>query len=322
MRCLSTLLLAWCFSKPHVLGVNDEASAVHARALQVVSGRRSLTNVLAATTGSPSNVGTGTFSLFVCPFNAGTTVFSSSSGNLARAALTCAQGNFHNGGTPWSVAWSSACQPTFSASFPFDFTASGYCAPVAAPPKKKDWAALERAATAEDAADVPPDGEEALQALFRGIYANADEDTRKAMVKSFVSVGGEGGGVRARAHAHGVRASLQARARVELPRPPRGGVDATAWPAAVPSAVAMSLSAPPPPPPPPALPAATVGRHGPEHRLEGRRAARLCGRQAARGPGVPQVVEDGASASSSSPPRRRRRRGVGQALQTSPTEVN
>lgn len=58
---------------------------------------------------------------------------------------------------------------------------------------KKDWGALERELekeAAEDdggAAGGGAGGEEALQSLFRKIYAGADEDTRRAMVKSFVS---------------------------------------------------------------------------------------------------------------------------------------
>ncbi len=55
--------------------------------------------------------------------------------------------------------------------------------------KPKDWAALEKAVEAEEAA-APPEGEAALTALFRTLYKDADDDTRRAMVKSYQESGG------------------------------------------------------------------------------------------------------------------------------------
>ena len=48
----------------------------------------------------------------------------------------------------------------------------------------KDWAALE-AELAELEKEDKPEGEQALQALFKDIYSKADEDTQRAMMKSF-----------------------------------------------------------------------------------------------------------------------------------------
>ena len=48
----------------------------------------------------------------------------------------------------------------------------------------KEWAALEAELTELEKEDKP-EGEAALQALFKDIYSKADEDTQRAMMKSF-----------------------------------------------------------------------------------------------------------------------------------------
>ena len=53
----------------------------------------------------------------------------------------------------------------------------------------KDWNAIEQELKKKEE-EEKPEGEEALNALFRQIYRNANEDTRRAMNKSFQTSGG------------------------------------------------------------------------------------------------------------------------------------
>ena len=55
--------------------------------------------------------------------------------------------------------------------------------------KKKDWNAVEQQMKKDEMAEKP-EGDEALNKLFKEIYGNANEDTRRAMMKSFQTSGG------------------------------------------------------------------------------------------------------------------------------------
>lgn len=59
-------------------------------------------------------------------------------------------------------------------------------------PARKNWDAVVDAELEEDDSSKDPNagGDAALQKLFSGIYANADEDTKRAMIKSFTESGG------------------------------------------------------------------------------------------------------------------------------------
>eukprot|EP00397_Hematodinium_sp_SG-2012_P026678 GEMP01027973.1.p1 GENE.GEMP01027973.1~~GEMP01027973.1.p1 ORF type:complete len:400 (+),score=85.86 GEMP01027973.1:72-1202(+) len=54
---------------------------------------------------------------------------------------------------------------------------------------KKDWSDMDKSCQQELDQDKP-EGDEALNTLFREIYGNANEETRRAMVKSFQTSGG------------------------------------------------------------------------------------------------------------------------------------
>jgi suppressor of G2 allele of SKP1 len=54
---------------------------------------------------------------------------------------------------------------------------------------KKNWDAIDKDIKKEESADKP-EGDSALNALFKQIYERADEDTRRAMVKSYQTSGG------------------------------------------------------------------------------------------------------------------------------------
>jgi len=66
---------------------------------------------------------------------------------------------------------------------------SGSGKPMRPYASQKDWGAVEREITKELESEKP-EGEEALNKLFKDIYSKASDDTRRAMVKSYQTSGG------------------------------------------------------------------------------------------------------------------------------------
>jgi suppressor of G2 allele of SKP1 len=55
--------------------------------------------------------------------------------------------------------------------------------------KKKDWSEIDKDITKAEATEKP-EGDAALNSLFKQIYERADENTRRAMIKSYQTSGG------------------------------------------------------------------------------------------------------------------------------------
>ena len=53
----------------------------------------------------------------------------------------------------------------------------------------RNWESIEKELAAEEEAEKP-EGDDAMNKLFQSLYANADEDTRRAMIKSYQTSGG------------------------------------------------------------------------------------------------------------------------------------
>ena len=56
--------------------------------------------------------------------------------------------------------------------------------------KEKDWSQLDKEFDEQEKEDAMKDGNEGMWRLFRDIYAKGNEETRRAMIKSFQTSGG------------------------------------------------------------------------------------------------------------------------------------
>eukprot|EP00527_Entomoneis_sp_CCMP2396_P006515 CAMPEP_0198140742 /NCGR_PEP_ID=MMETSP1443-20131203/3861_1 /TAXON_ID=186043 /ORGANISM="Entomoneis sp., Strain CCMP2396" /LENGTH=451 /DNA_ID=CAMNT_0043803265 /DNA_START=139 /DNA_END=1494 /DNA_ORIENTATION=+ len=66
-------------------------------------------------------------------------------------------------------------------------TTATKASPYASP---KDWDSIEKDIAEQEEKEKPPGGDDAMNKLFQQIYGNADEDTKRAMVKSYQTSGG------------------------------------------------------------------------------------------------------------------------------------
>lgn len=55
---------------------------------------------------------------------------------------------------------------------------------------KKNWDSIDKQITKEESQEKEPQGDSALNSLFKSIYERSDENTRRAMIKSFQTSGG------------------------------------------------------------------------------------------------------------------------------------
>jgi suppressor of G2 allele of SKP1 len=90
-------------------------------------------------------------------------------------------------GTKWTTLEAIQATPPLSAT---QSTTSTIAYPTSSRKGTKNWDALEREAIEDAKAWEKPDGDAAANALFRDLYANASDDVKRALIKSYVESNG------------------------------------------------------------------------------------------------------------------------------------